>query len=74
MENQIRGTVFSKFNSVESFARAIGWKRNKASRIVNGTQRPSAKDMEQMADCLKIPDSQTFVSIFFPAMTTKWST
>ncbi|MBO5987293.1 MAG: helix-turn-helix transcriptional regulator [Lachnospiraceae bacterium] len=71
MENQIRGTVFSRFNSIESFAREIGWKRNKASRIVNGIQRPSADDMEQMAKCLKIPDAQAFCSIFFPGLTTK---
>ena len=71
MENRIRGAVFSKFNTIGSFAQAIGWKRNKASRIVNGIQRPSVVDMEQMAICLKISDASTFVSIFFPGMTTK---
>lgn len=74
MENQdnpIRGAVFSKFNSISAFRKAIGWKQNKASRIVNAIQRPSADDMERMAECLQIADPVTFVSIFFPAMTTK---
>lgn len=71
MENQIRGAVFSKFSSIASFARAIGWKQNKSSRIINGIQRPSGDDMEQMANCLGIKDASTFVSIFFPGMTTK---
>jgi len=71
MENPIRGAVFSKFNSIASFADAVGWKRNKASRILNGIQRPSADDMEQMADCLNIQDATAFVSIFFPQLSTK---
>ena len=70
MENQIRGIVFSKFSSISAFAGAIGWKRNKASRIVNGTQKPSAEDMEQMALCLNITDANDFISIFFPALFT----
>lgn len=71
MENPIRGAVFSKFSSITSFADAVGWKRNKASRILNGIQKPSADDMEQMADCLNIQDANVFVSIFFPQLSTK---
>lgn len=71
MENQIRGAVFSKFSSIQSFSNAIGWKRNKASRIINGIQRPSGEDMEQMAKCLNIQDASTFVSIFFPSLSTE---
>lgn len=71
MENHIRGAVFGKFKSISSFAEAIGWGRNKASRIVNGIQHPSAEDMEQIAECLEITDASVFVSIFFPAVFTK---
>lgn len=71
MENRIRGAVFSKFNSISAFADAICWKRTKASRIVNGIQRPSANDMEQIAKCLDITDAAKFVSIFFPGESTK---
>ena len=71
MENQIRGAVFKKYSSVCSFAADIGWKRNKAARIINGVQRPSAEDMEQMAKILNIQDAISFVSIFFPALSTK---
>ena len=71
MENQIRGAVFKKYGSICSFADDIGWKRNKAARIINGIQRPSAEDMEQMAKILNIQDEITFVSIFFPVLSTK---
>ena len=70
MENQIRGAVFSKYNSITAFANDIGWKRNKASRIINGVQRPNAEDIEQIAKCLNITDPSKFVSIFFPAQST----
>lgn len=71
MENAIRGAVFSKFNSIASFARAMNWKQNKASRILNGHQKPTAEDMEQIASCLHIADADTFCSIFFPTLSTK---
>lgn len=71
MENPIRGAVFSKFKSISAFAKAIGWTRNKASRIVNLITQPSVADIEKMAKVLDISDSDRFISIFFPAMTTK---
>lgn len=70
-ENRIRGAVFSKFPSIESFAKAIGWKRNKASRIVNGIQRPSVCDVEEMALTLDIVNAENFIHIFFPTLSTK---
>lgn len=71
MENPIRGAVFSKFSSISSFAKAIGWTRNKASRIVNLVTEPSVDDMEKMAEVLNISDADRFMSIFFPGMATK---
>lgn len=69
-ENKIRGAVFSKYPSIEAFAKQVGWKRNKASRIINGVQKPSADDIEQMANCLEITNAELFVSIFFPGVFT----
>ena len=72
MENQLRGTVLSKFQSISSFAKAMQWDRKKASRIVNRRQKPSADDMEQMALCLGVQDAVTFVHIFLPSIPTMW--
>ena len=71
MENPIRGAVFSKFPSIVAFAEAIGWKRNKASRIINGTQMPTVEDVEKIASCLGISNHDAFMSIFFPGLFTK---
>ena len=71
MENPIRGAVFSKFPSIIAFAEAIGWKRNKASRIVNGIQIPTVEEAEKIASCLDISDADVFLSVFFPGVFTK---
>lgn len=69
-DNPIRGAVFKKFSSITEFADAIGWSRNKASRIVNGSQIPTADDITQMAICLDTVNADTFISIFFPNLST----
>lgn len=68
--NEIRGIVFEQYPNIASFARAMHWDRKKASRIINQKQKPSAKDMEQMADCLNIKDVFSFVHIFLPSLST----
>lgn len=72
MENLLRGAVLTKFPNITSFAKAMKWDRKKASRIVNYVQRPTAIDMEQMAECLGIHDSDSFVRIFLPTLPTMW--
>ena len=69
-----RGLVFSKYKNISEFASAIGWSRNKASRIINGIQEPDANDMEKMAEVLDIKTPEAFISIFFRNMSTKWTT
>ena len=68
--NPIRGAVFNKYGSITEFANAIGWSRNKASRIVNLDQTPTAEDIEQMAVCLDTVVPEKFMSVFFPRLST----
>ena len=72
MENELRGRVLAKHQSISSFARALNWDRKKASRIVNRQQKPTAKDMEDMAVELEVKDGDTFVRLFLPSIPTKW--
>ena len=69
VQTTLRGIIFSKFPSISAFANAIGWKRNKASRIANGTQQPSKKDMEELIVALEIPENQV-TPVFFGSMFT----
>ncbi len=70
LELTIRGLVFSKYNSISEFADAMGWQRNKASRIVNRKQDPSKKDMEDMIAVLEIPKA-SIAPVFFGSMFTE---
>lgn len=72
MENY-RGLIFSHYKNITEFAQAVGWTRNKASRIANGIQEPDAEDMERMADALGINSPEQFMHIFFKSLSTKWT-
>lgn len=69
----MRGAVLSKFKSISSFAEVVGWKRNKASRVLNGVQEPTLSDIETMATALNIHTAEAFADIFFASLSTKWT-
>lgn len=71
MDMTIRGAVLQKFPSASAFAREVGWGRQKASRIINGVVQPSAEEMIVIAKAVGIDDSETFMSLFFPSLSTK---
>lgn len=70
MNMTLRGAALSRYSSVSAFAAAIGWPRGKASRILNGTQQPSKRDMEELIAALEIP-KESVAPIFFGAMFTE---
>lgn len=72
MENTLRGAVLTKFSSITAFADAMNWDRKKASRVVNRVQKPSADDMEKIADVIGIHEHKQFIDVFFPHLSTKW--
>lgn len=71
--NNLRGLVLSRFKSISSFAIVIGWKRTKASRIINGTQKPDIQDIQDLTKCLDIDTISLFMSIFFAPLSTMWT-
>ncbi len=66
MNSSLRGMVFSKYKSVSDFARALGWRRQKVGKIVNGDRVPTVKDVEEMASVLNLRDVHSFMTVFFP--------
>lgn len=69
----LRGVVLSRYKTIGDFAEAIKWKRNKASRVLNGVQQPDAEDIQQMAKCLEINSADAFMQIFFRSLSTLWT-
>ena len=69
----VRGLALSKYQSISGFARAIGWTRNKASRILNGVTDPSSEDMTKISALLGINTPESFLHYFFADLSTKWT-
>lgn len=69
----LRGLALSKYKTIGDFAKAIGWKRNKASRIINGKQYPNTEEIQEITECLNISSERLFVNIFFAPLSTLWT-
>ena len=68
----LRGAVASKYKSISNFARAIGWTRNKASRIINNEQDINLSEIIEVTNALEIDSPEVFLNIFFAPLSTKW--
>lgn len=69
----LRGAVMSKFKTIGEFADAIGWSRNKASRILNGIQDPDVEDIQNITRVIGIESKDVFLNIFFNPLSTLWT-
>lgn len=65
----LKGLVLKKFFTISAFADNVGWKRNKASRIINGIQEPSIPDIVVIAGALDLNERE-FFDIFFSSLST----
>ena len=66
----LRGVILQKYPSATAFGKAMGWDRKKASDIMNGRRQPTADEMVLIANDVGITESKTFMSIFFPKLST----
>ncbi len=71
--NRLREEALSKYKNISQFASKIGWSRNKTSRILSGLQKPDLDDILDLVECLGIDSEEKFTHIFFPFVTTKWT-
>lgn len=63
--NKLRGEIVAKFRTQSAFARAIGWHRNKISKLVLGEYKPDTDEVAAIADVLSLNQDE-FCSIFLP--------
>ncbi len=71
MKTTLRGAILQKYPSACAFGKAMGWNRQKASDIMNGRRTLSANEMISIAQKIGVDDADSFMSIFFPSMSTK---
>lgn len=63
--NELRGRIVAMYGTIDAFAKAIGWSQRKVSYIVNGKQEPTGKDIERMADILRVEIPAELRLLFF---------
>ena len=66
---ELKGHVMKKFYTITAFANAIGWTRNKSSRIINGVTEPTIDDIVAIATILELSEGE-FFTIFFASLST----
>lgn len=70
MEMTLRGVILQKYPSASAFGKSMGWGRQKASDIMNGRRQPTADEMVLIANDVGIHDAKSFMSLFFPSLST----
>ena len=65
LENNLRGRIISLYHSVQKFAKVVGWSNRKAYAIVNGSQEPTASDIQTMCHYLNIEIPADMMILFF---------
>ncbi|WP_185741092.1 helix-turn-helix transcriptional regulator [Clostridium sp. KNHs216] len=49
---ELRGLIYSQFDSETEFAKAIGWPRQRVNKITNGTKEPDIDELSVLAKAL----------------------
>lgn len=63
--NNLKGRIISKYNSVLKFGKVLKWSARKTYDIVNGKQEPTAKDIEAMCEALDVKIPEDMRVLFF---------
>lgn len=61
--DDLRGKVYSRFRSISAMARALGWTKQKASRIISRKQEPTIDDVKSLS--VALGESLEEVALFF---------
>jgi DNA-binding phage protein len=60
---ELRGLIYSKFDSETTFAKHIGWSRQRLYKITSGKKEPDINEVREIAAGLGV-DAMLLVDIF----------
>jgi len=52
---ELRGIIYSKYDSEAEMAKVMGWPRQRLSKITNGLKEPDVNELNAIAEPLDIP-------------------
>lgn len=62
--NLLKGTIISRFGNLDALAKALGWKKDRLSRIINHRQKMTVDDMVAIGQALGITSTGELAEIF----------
>lgn len=65
--NRLRGEIVAKYRTQHAFADALGWHKNKVSKLVLGTYKPDTDEVAEIAHALDLSVTG-FCAIFLPEL------
>lgn len=64
--NRLRGEIVAEYKTQTAFAEAIGWHKNKVSKMLCGLYKPDTDEVSLIASVLRL-DERKYCDIFLPA-------
>lgn len=61
---RLRGEIVAEYRTQSAFADAIGWHKNKVTKMLTGKYKPDTDEVARIADLLHL-DAPMFCDIFF---------
>ena len=62
--NHLKGAIISKFGNLDALAKALGWKNDRLSRIINLRQKMTVDDMVAIGQALGITSTSELAEVF----------
>ena len=62
---RLRGEIVAEYRTQTAFADAIGWHKNKVTKMLTGKYKPDTDEVAEIADLLHL-DASKFCDIFLP--------
>ncbi len=62
---RLKGEIIAKFGTQTKFCEAIGWHRNKVSKMVCNKYIPDVDEAEKIAEILNLSEA-LYIAIFLP--------
>ena len=61
--DRLRGEIIAEYRTQTAFASAIGWHKNKVTKMLTGKYKPDTDEVAKIADLLRL-DEIKFCDIF----------
>ena len=62
---RLKAEIIAEYNTQDAFANAMGWHKNKVSKMIQGHYKPNIDEVAKMVEMLHL-DERQYCHIFLP--------